>query len=152
MVPSLSLIIYLYFTWRVSPGSPPERYSSYRQGFILIHYHSLSSSKLHSHILVPIVIPTLDLSALHIYHPPFSPTLHIQTNSKTLYTTFYGLYYGVIFLVIPHLYALLYDHTSSIYILHRLQQQMTQSYNIFGNLLNLINYGDPSSIHILDRK
>ena len=87
MFPSLSPILYLYFTWRVSPGSPPERDSSYQQGFILIHCQSLSSSKLHSHIPVPIVIPTLDLSALHIYHPPFSPTLHIQTNSKTLYTT-----------------------------------------------------------------
>ena len=87
MFPSISPIVYLYFTWRVSPGSSPERASSYRQGFILIHYQNLSSSNLHSHIPVPNVIPILDISALHIYHPPFSPTLHIQTNSKTLYTT-----------------------------------------------------------------
>ena len=152
MFPSLSLIIYLYFTWRVSPGSPPERASSHRQGFILINYQSLSYSKLHSHTLVPNVIPTLDLSALHIYHPPFSTTLDIQNTLKTIYTTFYVLYCGVVFSLIPHLYALLYYHTTSIFILHRIQQLISQSYNIFGNLLSLINYGYIVSIHILDRK
>ena len=82
----------------------------------------------------------------HICNPPFSPTLHIQNTLKTIYTTFYVLYCGVVFSVIPHLYALLYYLTSSIFILHILQQLIAQSYNISRPFLSLINYGTPTSM------